>query len=442
MGNASDEVKRRASFTTTSFEEEGFANAVESIILPRAVPASGPASKPTGRLHHVGQSLWLDNITRELVEGGTLERYIRELSVTGLTSNPTIFEHAIETSPAYDASIIQRAQRGMTPEEAFFEIALEDITRAADLFRPIHDRTAGIDGWVSLEVSPLLARDPTETLAAAKSLFARASRPNLMIKIPGTRECLPAIEEAIFQGIPINVTLLFSREQYLAAAEAFLRGTERRIEAGLSPNVSSVASIFVSRWDTAIAQTAPVELKWRLGIAMAKRTYKAYRDLLRAPRWQRVYNAGGRPQRLLWASTGTKDPAGSDVMYVKALTAQFTVVTVPEKTLLALGDHGDITSLLRADGGDCEQGLAAFTAAGIDLYALAERLQEEGTESFVHSWNGLMEVIASKAAALSRERARGVSGPGGGRPVRVPRRDTGGGGWAIRGRSPRALRSR
>jgi transaldolase len=401
MGNASDEVKRRATVTTTSFAEEGFANAVEQFILPRAEPAGGPAVKPTGRLHHLGQSLWLDNITRDLLRSGTLERYIRELSITGLTSNPTIFEQAIKRSSAYDEPIRERAQRGKSSEQLFFELALEDLTQAADLFRPVYDRSAGVDGWVSLEVSPLLANDAVGTLSAAKALFARAARPNLMIKIPGTPACLPAVEEAIFEGIPINVTLLFSREQYLAAAEAFLRGIERRIEAGLQPNISSVASVFISRWDKAVAGVVPDDLRLRLGIAMAQRTYKAYRSLLHSPRWQRIYNAGARSQRLLWASTGSKDPAASDILYVKALTAQFTVITMPEDTVNAFGERGEITTLLRADGDDCEQMVAAFRAVGVDLYSLAARLQEEGTISFVKSWNELMKVIASKAAALA-----------------------------------------
>ena len=400
MDNANEEVKRQATFVTTSHGQEGFANAVEQFILPRAEKAVGPAVKPTGQLHHMGQSLWLDNITRDLLSSGTLDRYIHELSVTGLTSNPTIFEHAIKNSSAYDAAIGSRVAKGMSAEDLFFELALEDLTRAADLFRPIYERTNGVDGWVSLEVSPLLAYDTAGTLAAAKKLFPRAGRPNLMIKIPGTREGLPAIEEAIFSGIPINVTLLFSREHYFAAAEAFLRGIERRIDAGLKPDVASVASVFVSRWDSAVAAKVPAELRSQLGIAMARRTYKAYRGLLSSPRWQRIYNAGARPQRLLWASTGTKDPAASDVMYIKSLAAPFTVNTMPEGTLKALADHGDITMLLRADGGDCEAVLARFAGAGINVYALATQLQQEGAKSFVKSWNELMAVIAAKTTAL------------------------------------------
>jgi transaldolase len=358
--------------------------------------------KATRKLHDLGQSIWLDNITRDLLTGGTLKRYIDELSVTGLTSNPTIFDHAIKNSTSYDASILDQLKESKSGERLFFELAIDDLGRAADLFRPIHDRTNGVDGWVSLEVSPLLAHDTASTLAAAKDLHARARRPNLLIKIPGTREGLPAIEEAIFAGVPINVTLLFSREQYVAAAEAFLRGIERRIAGGLSPSVGSVASLFVSRWDVAVTDKVPHALRGRLGIAVAKRTYKAYRELLGSPRWQRIYNAGARPQRLLWASTGTKDPEAPDVLYVKALAAPFTVNTMPEQTLKALADHGEIGDILPTDGGDCEEVLAEFAKAGIDVDALATRLQDEGAASFVKSWNDLMAVIAAKSAALGK----------------------------------------
>jgi transaldolase len=358
--------------------------------------------RATQLLHNLGQSLWLDNITRDLLTSGTLKRYIDELSVTGLTSNPTIFDHAIGSSSAYDAAIRGKLNEGKSGEELFFELALEDLTWAADLFRPIYDRTDGVDGWVSLEVSPLLAHDTESTLAAAKSLHARAGRPNLLIKIPGTKEGLPAIEEAIFAGVPVNVTLLFSREHYVAAAAAFLRGVERRIDAGLPPDIRSVASVFVSRWDAAVAGKVPAALKNRLGIAIAKRAYKAYRDLLGSPRWQRIYNAGTRPQRLLWASTGTKDPRASDVLYIKALAAPFTVNTMPEGTLKALADHGDLSEIMSADGGDCEMLFDQFAAAGIDVYDLASRLQDEGAKSFVNSWNDLMSVITSKSATLAK----------------------------------------
>jgi len=358
--------------------------------------------KATQMLHDLGQSLWLDNITRDLLDSGTLKRYVDELSVTGLTSNPTIFDHAIKNSTAYDASIRKKMNEGKSGEDLFFELALEDLTRAADLFRPIWDRTDGVDGWVSLEVSPLLAYDTARTLAAAKSLHARAGRPNLLIKIPGTKEGLPAIEEAIFAGVPINVTLLFSREHYVAAAEAFMRGIERRMAAGLKPEVGSVASLFISRWDAAVATKVPEVLRNQLGIAIAKRTYKACRSLLASPRWQRAYNAGARPQRLLWASTGTKDPQASDILYINALAAPFTVNTMPEGTLKALAEHGQLGESLPADGGDCEEVLARFAKAGVDVDALAAQLQDEGAKSFVKSWNELMAVIASKSADLAK----------------------------------------
>jgi len=358
--------------------------------------------KATETLHDLGQSLWLDNITRDLLTTGTLKRYIDELSVTGLTSNPTIFDHAIKNSTAYDAAIRKKRQDLKSSEELFFELALEDITGAADLFRPIWEQTNGVDGWVSLEVSPLLAHDTASTLAAARELHARAGRPNLFIKIPGTREGLPAIEEAIFAGVPVNVTLLFSREHYVAAAEAFLRGIERRVGAGLNPDVGSVASVFISRWDAAVMDRVPESLHDRLGIAVAGRIYKAYRDLLDSPRWQRAFNAGARPQRLLWASTGTKDPKASDVLYIKALAAPLTVNTMPEGTLKAFAGHGDLAGPLPADGGDCEDVLARFAKAGVDIDALAAQLQDEGAKSFVKSWYDLMAVIASKSADLAK----------------------------------------
>ena len=361
--------------------------------------------KATQTLHNLGQSIWLDNITRDLLDSGTLARYIDEFSVTGLTSNPTIFDHAIKNSTAYDAAIRDKMSKGKSGEALFFELALEDLIRAAGLFRPVHEQTYGVDGWVSLEVSPLLAHDTASTLAAAKDLHTRAGQPNMFIKIPGTKEGLPAIEEAIFAGVPINVTLLFSREQYQAAADAFLRGIERRIDAGLKPEVASVASVFISRWDAAVQGRVPESLSNQLGIAIAKRTYKAYRELLDSPRWQRVFNAGARPQRLLWASTGTKDPKASDVLYIKALAAPFTVNTMPEGTLRALAEHGDIGEILPADGGNCEEVLAAFGKSGVDIDALAARLQDEGAKSFVGSWNELMDVIAAKSAALKSAKA-------------------------------------
>jgi transaldolase len=358
--------------------------------------------KATQQLHNLGQSIWLDNITRDLLNNGTLERYIAELSVTGLTSNPTIFDHAIKNSSSYDGAIREHAGKGNSGEELFFQLALEDLTCAADLFRPIHDRTSGLDGWVSLEVSPLLAHNTASTLAEAKQLFARANRNNLLIKIPGTKEGLPAIEEAIFAGIPINVTLLFSPEQYRAVAEAYIRGIERRIDAGLNADIESVASVFVSRWDAAVAGKVPAPLSNKLGIAVAKRTYKVYRELLSSPRWQRVFNAGARPQRLLFASTGTKDPKASDVLYIRALAAPFTVNTMPEGTLKAFADHGDLGEIMPADGGDSEAVLGQFAAAGIDVDELAAKLQDDGATSFVKSWTDLLNVISSKTAALQQ----------------------------------------
>jgi transaldolase len=356
----------------------------------------------TRTLHDLGQSLWLDNITRNLLATGVLRRYIDELSVTGLTSNPTIFDHAIKNSKDYDDAIKRKLAQGKSGEKLFFELALEDLTEAADLFRPVYDQTCGVDGWVSLEVSPLLAHETKSTVAEAKNLHARAQRPNLLIKIPGTREGLPAIEEAIFAGVPVNVTLLFSDDQYLAAADAFMRGVERRIDAGLNPNVRSVASIFVSRWDVAVAGKVPEALNNQLGIAVAKRAYKAYLGLLSSPRWMRAYNAGARPQRLLWASTGTKDPKASDVLYVKALAAPFTVNTMPEGTLKALAEHGVVGATMPADGGDCEEIMERFAGANIDVQSLSVQLQDEGARSFVNSWNDLMTVIRSKCAVLER----------------------------------------
>jgi transaldolase len=358
--------------------------------------------RPTQRLHDQGQSIWLDNITRDLLSSGTLKRYIDELSVTGLTSNPTIFDQALKKSAAYDEAIRKAVQAGRTGEALFFDLALDDLGRAADLFRPVHDRTAGVDGFVSLEVSPLLAYDTASTLSAARELFARAGRKNLHIKIPGTREGLPAIEEATFAGIPVNVTLLFSREHYLAAADAWLRGIERRIDAGLDPDVRSVASVFISRWDGAVASRVPAELKNQLGIAIARRTYAAAQALQASPRWRRIQNEGARPQRVLWASTGTKDPAASDVLYVKALVAPYTVNTIPEGTLLAFADHGEVGALLAADGGDAEEVIGRHARAGIDVDALAAQLQEDGARAFVKSWNEMLEGIARKTAAAGK----------------------------------------
>jgi transaldolase len=363
--------------------------------------------KSTQRLHDLGQSLWLDNITRGLLTSGTLARYIGELSVTGLTSNPTIFEHAIGNSNFYDQAIREKSLAGKSGESLFFELALEDLTRAADLLRPAYDASDGVDGYVSLEVSPLLADDTAGTIAAARQLHARAQRPNLFIKIPGTRAGIPAIEESIFAGVPVNVTLLFSREHYLAAAEAYLRGIERRIAAGLHPRVASVASLFISRWDVAVKDKVPEALHNRLGIAIAMRTYRACRELLASARWQKLAAAGARPQRLLWASTGTKDPAAPDVLYIEALAAPDTINTMPEKTLLAFAEHGRINGALAADGGNAEAVIADFATAGIDDASLAADLQREGTASFAASWRDLMASIASKSAALTQNHPGG-----------------------------------
>lgn len=366
---------------------------------------------PTKELHRLGQRLWLDNLTRDLLVSGTLQHYISDFAITGLTSNPAIFDHAIRNTVLYDEAIRDGAARGQSPESLFFALALADVTAAADLFRPIHDATAGVDGWASFEVSPLLADDTAATVRQAVQLHARVGRPNLFIKIPGTRAGVVAIEEAIFAGVPVNVTLLFSREQYLAAADAYLRGVERRIAAGLDPRVSSVASLFVSRWDVAIRDTVPQALRNRLGIAVAQRAYKAYRELLASARWEKLSSAGARPQRLLWASTGTKDPTSSDTLYVEALAAPDTINTIPDKTLLAYADHGRLRGGLRADGGDSESTLAEFARSGVNEASLAEQLLREGTQTFDKSWNDLKECIAFKARLLGKEATAQTSRP-------------------------------
>jgi transaldolase len=358
--------------------------------------------KTTRQLHDLGQRLWLDNITRGLLTSGTLRRYIDELSLTGLTSNPTIFDKAIQEGAVYDEAIRRKAAEGKSGEALFFELALEDLTQAADLFRPIHDATGGLDGWVSLELSPLLARDTAGSIQAAVALHRRARRPNLFIKIPGTPEGVPAIEEAIFAGVPVNVTLLFSREQYLASAEAYLRGIERRLAARLSPQVSSVASLFVSRWDVAVQDKVPPPMRNRLGIAIARRAYKAYVDLLASPRWLKLAAAGAWAQRLLWASTGTKDPQAPDTLYVEALAAPFTIDTIPEKTLHAFAEHGELRGAMPVDGGDAEAVLGEFARLGVEEAALAGQLQREGALAFEKSWQALLARIAAKSAALEK----------------------------------------
>jgi transaldolase len=360
----------------------------------------GEDMKPTEALHNLGQSIWLDNITRELLDTGRLKRYINDLSVTGLTSNPTIFDHAITHSKLYDSDIRRLVGTGLSSEPLFFELAMEDLTRAADLFAPIHERTAGVDGWVSLEVSPLLAYDANATVKQAKALHQKANRRNLLIKIPGTKEGGPAIEEAIFSGVPVNVTLLFTRDHYVAAADAYMRGLERRVEAGLSADVRSVASLFISSWDKATLDKVPARDRDKLGIAIGQQAYSAYRGVLDSDRWQRLANCGARAQRLLFASTGTKDPKASDVLYIGALAAPNTVNTMPEETLLAFGEHGRVDGVIPPGGGNSEQVLAEFGRAGIDVAELGARLQNEGAKSFDESWGDLLKAIETKSKGL------------------------------------------
>jgi transaldolase len=360
----------------------------------------------TRALHALGQSLWLDNITRTMLDDGTLARYIADLSITGLTSNPTIFEHAIGHGDAYDEQIGELAQAGKSGEELFLALAIRDLGRAADLFRPAHDASDGVDGWASLEVSPLLVDDTAGSIEAAARLHAAAARPNLFIKIPGTPAGAKAIEESIFAGVPINVTLLFSREQYLVAADAYLRAIERRLEAGRDPRVASVASLFVSRWDVAVQDQVPREQKNRLGVAIAKRTYQAYRELLASPRWARLAQAGARPQRMLWASTGMKDPDGRDTLYVETLAAPDTIDTLPDKTLLAYADHGKLGPPMAVDGGDAEQTIAEFVRLGVDIDALAARLQKDGGDAFKKSWSSLLDAIRKKSAQTAGAESR------------------------------------
>lgn len=367
--------------------------------------------RSTRQLHEAGQSLWLDNITRELLDGGTLQKYIATESVTGLTSNPTIFDKAIEGGPDYDDDIALHRASGLSDEAVFFELAIADLRRSADLFSPVHVRTGGIDGWVSLEVSPLLAHDTRATIEAAKALHQKAGRDNLFIKIPGTAEGLPAIEECLFSGVPINVTLLFSTEQYRAAADAFQRAIERRLAAGLPPAVASVASLFVSRWDRAVVGKVPPGLENRLGIAVSSQVYRAYREVLDSPRWGRLANEGAMPQRLLWASTSTKTADAPDTMYVEALAAPFTIDTMPEPTLLAFADHGAVGELLAADGGSSEATLAEFARAGVELTVLGDRLQVEGAESFAASWRKLLACVAGKRDRLRTAARAATSDP-------------------------------
>ena len=355
----------------------------------------------TQRLHALGQSLWLDNISRRLLDEGTLQRYIDEYSVTGLTSNPTIFDEAIGAGDTYDAGIRVKAGAGLSGEALFVELALEDLRRAADIFKPIFDATDGVDGWVSMELSPLLADDSAGSIESATQIYRQAGRANLFVKIPGTPAGIPAIEESIFAGVPVNVTLLFSREQYLAAAEAYMRGIERRLNAGLDVRVGSVASLFVSRWDRAVGDKMPPPLQNKLGIAIAARTYRAYRKLLTSARWRQLAAAGAQPQRLLWGSTGTKDPALSPSLYVEALAAPDTINTMPEKTLRAFAERGQAVSVLAIDGADDESLLKQFAQAGVDVEQLAVQLQSEGAQAFVKSWTSLMQRISDKSEMLA-----------------------------------------
>ena len=356
--------------------------------------------KTIQQLRDIGQSIWLDNITRTLLDSGELQRFIDELSVTGLTSNPTTFDQAIGTT-AYDKGIREKAAAGLREEALFVELALEDLRRAADLFRPAHAATDGADGWVSMELSPLLANETAQSIKAAARIYGQADRTNLFVKIPGTPAGVPAIEASIFAGIPINVTLLFSADQYIAAAEAYLRGLERRIAADLDPRVPSVASLFVSRWDKAVIDKVPADLRNRLGIAIARRTYRTYRELLRSPRWRSLAAVGAHPQRLVWASTGTKDPTAPETLYVEALAAPDTINTMPEKTLRALADHGELKDVMAEDGGDAEAVIARFAQEGIDVGRLAIKLQREGAQAFVKSWQALMQRIDAKSATLA-----------------------------------------
>jgi transaldolase len=356
--------------------------------------------KPTQELHDLGQSLWLDTITRTMLDDGTEQGYIDELNVTGQTSNPTIFDKAISGGDAYDEQIAELRGKGLEGEELFFELALTDLKRAAKMFEPEHKRTNRMDGWVSLEVSPLLAYDTEKTIQQAADLHGRAVD-NIFIKIPGTPEGLPAIEESIFAGVPINVTLLMSTDQTMAAADAYMKGIERRIESGLDPDVPSVLSLFISRWDVAVHDEVPDEIKNTLGIAVGKTTYRAWREMLESDRWKGLAGKGARLQRLLFASTGTKDPEASDTLYIDAFAAPDTINTMPEKTLKAFADHGTVGDPLPADGGDCDQVFQAHRDAGINTDALGLRLQKEGAEAFVKSWTDLLETIKSESERLA-----------------------------------------
>lgn len=350
----------------------------------------------TFNLHRQGVSLWLDNITRKMLDNGVLQQYITEFSVTGLTSNPSIFEAAIAKTGDYDEAIRKGSNDGLSDEEVFFNLAIEDIQRAADLFLPAYKATNGLDGYVSIEVSPLLAFDAENTIKAAKAIHDKVNRPNVFIKIPGTRQGLRAIERSIAEGIPINVTLLFSAEQYEAAANAYLKGVESRIEKGLNPDIRSVASVFISRWDKAVADKTPDGLKNKLGLAVSHKIYYSYLIFLGSQRIHKAMNSGVMPQRLLWASTGTKDPNASDILYVKNLVVPYTVNTIPENTLHAFADHGDSSQLMPGNIIEAEEIISQFKDLSVDYFQLAEQLQSEGAEAFRKSWYNLLESIALK----------------------------------------------
>jgi transaldolase len=353
----------------------------------------------TSKLQELGQSLWLDNISRNMIDTGLLQTYISDFSITGLTSNPSIFTKAVAGGSDYDAQIASERATGATPEEIVLRLMVQDLRRAADLFAPIHKATSGKDGWVSIEVSPYLINDAKGSLEWAQRLHAQMDRANAFVKIPGTQQGAVAIEEAIFQGIAINVTLLFSRDQYVAVAEAYMRGIERRIDGGLDPKVRSVASVFVSRWDAAAAKQGRADLRNRLGLAVAADVWDAYQSILASERWQTLAKAGAMPQTLLWASTGVKDPEADDTLYITALAAPETINTMPDATLRAFADHGAV-----GKGGTLDREAGAklrrvATEGGLDLDALAGKLQVDGGDAFVTAWDELLKRVEGKVTA-------------------------------------------
>jgi transaldolase len=369
----------------------------------------GAELNPAQRLHALGQSLWLDSISRLMLRSGALARYVSELAVTGLTSNPTILGHAMAAGSDYDHSLARLVDAGVTDaQDLVYSLALEDLAEAAALFRPAWERTAGVDGYVSLEVPPDVAYDAQATIALARRLHDQAGFPNLLVKIPGTPPGLTAMEETITAGIGVNVTLLFSDTHYLRTADAYLRALERRRAAGLDLNVPSVASVFISRWDAAADPLLPPALHGRLGLAMAQKTYSSHLQLLSDKRWQTLAEAGARPQRVLWASTSTKDPDLPDSYYLGRLAAPDTIDTVPEKTLLAFADHGDPDQRLAPDYAAAERTISAIADAGVDVDILAERLQRQGAGAFGADWAALLDAMREKAGGP----AAGGSSPG------------------------------